>query len=445
MGAGTLSELTFLDFFSGIGGFRKGFELCGMRCVGHCEIDRYADRSYRAIFEKKEDEWYANDITQIKPDDLPRANLWAGGFPCQDISICGAGRGLDGARSGLFFEFARLLEGTPAEDRPEWLVLENVKNLLSINKGFDLATILHTLASLGYCVEYGLLNSKLFGIPQNRERIYLVAYRHLGAGGGQKVFPLSAGYGKALVQLIGGRQGQRVYDPQGVGVTLTSTTGGMGGKTGLYFIDLNKNAKLTDTARCIKARYNCGITNRSADNSGVFYGCAAVLTPDRAEKRQNGRRIKDCGEPAFCLTAQDKHGVLLCDCENCTHRMQIKEATKQGYAEAACGDSINLAFPDSKTRRGRVGKGIAQTLDTSCNQGIPYIGCGLIRRLTPRECWRLQGFSDVMFDRACAVNSDNQLYRQAGNSVTISVVYAVGSRIVEAQELYEKERNKCRH
>lgn len=182
MGAGTLSELTFLDFFSGIGGFRKGFELCGMRCVGHCEIDKYADRSYRAIFEKKEDEWYANDITQIKPDDLPRANLWAGGFPCQDISICGAGRGLDGARSGLFFEFARLLEGTPAEDRPEWLVLENVKNLLSINKGFDLATILHTLASLGYCVEYGLLNSKLFGIPQNRERVYLVAYRHLEIG-----------------------------------------------------------------------------------------------------------------------------------------------------------------------------------------------------------------------------------------------------------------------
>ena len=107
-------------------------------------------------------------------------------------------------------------------------------------------------------------------------------------------------------------------------------------------------------------------------------------------------------------------------------------------AEAHCGDSINLAFPDSKTRRGRVGKGHAQTLDTSCNQGVP-LGCGRIRKLTPRECWRLQGFSDDMFDQAAAVNSDAQLYKQAGNGVTIPVVYAVGKRIVEIQNELDKE------
>lgn len=81
--------MTFLDFFSGVGGFRKGFELCGMVCKGHCEIDKFADRSYRAIHDVKEDEWYGEDITKTEPADLPRVNLWAGGFPCQDISVSG--------------------------------------------------------------------------------------------------------------------------------------------------------------------------------------------------------------------------------------------------------------------------------------------------------------------------------------------------------------------
>ena len=128
--------MTFLDFFSGVGGFRKGFELCGMVCKGHCEIDEFADRSYRAIHDIQEDEWYGEDITQTEPADLPRVNLWAGGFPCQDISVSGRQRGLAGKRSSLYFEIVRLLKGTPTEDRPEWLVLENVKNLLSVNRGF---------------------------------------------------------------------------------------------------------------------------------------------------------------------------------------------------------------------------------------------------------------------------------------------------------------------
>lgn len=298
--------------------------------------------------------------------------------------------------------------------------------------------------------------------------------------------------GKALIQLIGGTQGKRVYDPAGISCTLMSEGGGFAGRTGMYFIDLCKgNPKLTENARCIKARYDSGIGNRSADNSGVlcmgadcpdrteettliqlkrgepkireqdytkcliagynkigvsnrgessgvFYGCRAVLTPDRENKRQNGRRFKECGEPAFCLNTQDKHGVYLCACDSCEHALKIKNATAAGYAEAKCGDSINLAFPDSNTRRGRVGKGCVQTLDTSCNQGVP-LGCGRIRKLTPRECWRLQGFSDDMFDKAAAVNSDAQLYKQAGNGVTIPVVYAVGKRIVEIQNELNSE------
>ena len=272
-----MEQMTFLDFFAGIGGFRKGFELCGMSCVGHCEIDKYADRSYRAIHDVKEDEWYAADITKVAPADLPRADLWAGGFPCQDISVAGRQRGLDGARSGLFFTLAQLVKGQSPENRPTWIVLENVKNLLSIHGGWDFATVLDTLASLGYHIEYGLLNTKYFGPPQNRERVFIVACRHPGAGRGPKIFPVPAGSGKALIQLIGGMQGQRVYDPAGISVTMAAQSGGWGGKTGLYFVDLcNGNPKLTDHARCIKAKYNSGITNRGGDNSGVLISPAGM-------------------------------------------------------------------------------------------------------------------------------------------------------------------------
>lgn len=163
-----------------------------MRCVGHCEIDKYADRSYRAIHDVKEDEWYAADITKVAPADLPRADLWAGGFPCQDISVAGRQRGLDGARSGLFFTLAQLVKGQSPENRPTWIVLENVKNLLSIHGGWDFATVLDTLASLGYHIEYGLLNIvRLCNLVNNP------AYVHLEDSGINAAIPILESVGVA--------------------------------------------------------------------------------------------------------------------------------------------------------------------------------------------------------------------------------------------------------
>ena len=202
----------------------------------------------------------------------------------------------------------------PAEDRPEWLVLENVKNLLSVNRGWDFATVLHSLAEIGYHIEYGLLNSRFHGVPQNRERIYLVAYRHFRAGGGRKVFPVTAGDGKALIQLIGGTQGKRVYDPAGVSCTLMSEGGGFAGRTGMYFIDLCKGEpRLTEHARCIKARYDSGITNHSGDKSGVL--CMSGECPDRTEETaliqlKRGTPRSSEQEHTKCLIAgYDKIGV----------------------------------------------------------------------------------------------------------------------------------------
>jgi DNA (cytosine-5)-methyltransferase 1 len=185
-----------------------------------------------------------------------------------------------------------------------------------------------------------------------------------------------------------------------------------------------------------------------------------VLTPDRAEKRQNGRRFKENGEPMFTLIAQDRHGVAvqnplkgktkngwhfeqnIFDVEGLARTLKagggsgnipkvvikIKEATKQGYAIAEQGDSINFSLPNSKTRRGRVGKQVAQTLDTSCNQATITKDMR-IRKLTPRECWRLQGFPDLAFDKAQEVNSNSQLYKQAGNSVTVNVIAEIAKRL----------------
>jgi len=398
--------MQFIDLFSGIGAFRKGFELCGMTCAGHCEIDKYADRSYRAIHDVKECEWYARDIKEVTSEEIPYADLWSAGFPCQDISVAGRQSGLAGERSSLFFEIVRLIKGKSPEDRPRWLVLENVRNLLSVHGGWDFATVLGEVAALGYDIQYGLLNSKDFGVPQNRQRVFIVACRHSRGKSSREIFPVQCGDGKALMALIGGTQGSRVYDPRGVSTTLTAEGGGAGAKTGLYAI--------CENAECTLER-----------------GARAVLTPERSEKRQNGRRIKEIGEPAFCLTAQDRHGVMVSNCKNCQRPFQVKSGVKSGFEMAMPEDCINLAFPDSKTRRGRVGHGVAQTLDTSCNQGV-VTACFRIRRLTPRECFRLQGFSDESYEKAALVNSETQLYKQAGNSVTIPVVVAIGQKIMAA-------------
>lgn len=179
-----------------------------------------------------------------------------------------------------------------------------------------------------------------------------------------------------------------------------------------------------------------------------------VLTPDREENRQNGRRFKTDGEPMFTLTAQDKHGVIVCgrlpgkfEMPNRVYdpngiaptirtmqggglepKIAIKEATAKGYSEATIGDSVNLSHPNSATRRGRVGKQVANTLLTGEEQGVVTPNFR-IRKLTPRECWRLQGFPDWAFDRAQEVNSNSQLYKQAGNSVTVNVIEAIARRL----------------
>lgn len=471
-----MKQMTFLDLCSGIGGFRLGLETAGHRCIGYCEYDKFARASYEAMYDT-EGEWKADDVTKLKSADVPNADIWCFGFPCQDISVAGKQRGLVGKRSGIYFNIIDLLKGKEESDKPAYLLVENVKNLLSINAGFDFATVLSEMDEAGYDCRWQVLNSKNFGVPQNRERVFIIA--NLRNRGRREILPVSGENTATLNQLVGGSQGYRVYGTDGLSVTLASNGGGAGAKTGLYLVGYNRkdgvtgkrdvagaiaasdyrglnrnqtqNAvvegdsdylfidqcnhapKVTDTARCLTARYTAGMTNHSAMNSAVLE-VHPVLTPDRLEKRQNGRRMKEDGEPMFTLTGQDRHGVFIRRKvqQSVASELKVRNGTKKGYDEAHIGDGISLAYPESDTRRGRVGKGCSQTLDCSGQMGT-LMECGRIRRLTPRECFRLQGFPDVLFEKAAKVNSDAQLYKQAGNAVTASVAFAVAMSLPESR------------
>ena len=377
--------MKFLDLFAGIGGFRLGMESAGHECVGFCEIDKYARASYKAIH-NTEGEIELHDITAVSDESIRgfgSVDVICGGFPCQAFSIAGHRRGFEDTRGTLFFEICRFASIL----RPKYLFLENVRGLLNHDGGATFETIIRTLDGLGYDVEWQVLNSKNFGVPQNRERVFIIG--HLRGERTRNVFPI-------------GRESEQSDRQQSKIEIVGNTKNPNGTSQGTGSVVYDSNGLIgTLCARDYKEPKQVAIP---------------VLTPDRENKRQNGRRFKTDGEPMFTLTSQDRHGIL------------IKEATKQGYAEAEIGDSVNLSHPNSKTRRGRVGKQIANTLLTGESQGVVESDFR-IRKLTPRECWRLQGFPDWAFDKAQEVNSNSQLYKQAGNSVTVNVITAIAKEL----------------
>lgn len=408
--------MKFLDFFAGIGGFRRGMELAGHECIGFCEYDKFAYGSYVSMHllteeqrerlmnmpknkrikeigkeEYRNGEWYARDIREIRADHVPRADCWCFGFPCQDISVAGKQLGFRGERSSLFFAVMRIIQDTKEEDRPTYLFIENVKNLLSVNGGTDFLKLLIALDEAGYDAEWQVLNSSDFGVPQNRERVFIVGH-HRGKCR-HEVFPVYGTDGKNHVEQVGNylktatRENPnkgRIYEPLGLSPCLNKMQGGKREPSIVLpcFVDMSygSGGGETDQAFCLQSRYDKGICGRKRETVGV---CIPVLTPDRAEKRQDGRRFKENGEPMFTLTGQDRHGIAIeMDDDFC----------------------VNAIWSDK-------------------------YGCYIaIRKLTPKECFRLQGWEDIYFERAEMVNSDRQLYKQAGNGVTVNVVEAIARR-----------------
>ncbi|EAF0293130.1 DNA (cytosine-5-)-methyltransferase [Listeria monocytogenes] len=403
-------EKTFVDLFAGVGGFRLGMEAAGHKCVGYVEIDKYARTSYNAIHQT-EGEFKGHDITSISDDvirSIGRVDIITGGFPCQAFSVAGKRRGFEDTRGTLFFEIMRWATVL----KPETLFLENVPGLLSHDEGITFETILRKMDEAGYDAEWDCLNACHFGVPQSRERIFLVG--HSRKGRRRKVFPIER---------------------------------------------CNEQANLERINKINRINNHLQVLFRHSEEAFSFVQkttCIPVLSPEREEKRQNGRRFKTQGEPAFTITAQDRHGIIVSGELEGTGREQsnrvysekglaptlttmqgggqepkvllVREATKKGYVEAAKYDGINLSMPESETIRGRVAKQMTSTLDTGCQQGV-VVEEIRIRKLTPRECWRLQGFPDWAFAAAAKVNSNSQLYKQAGNSVAVPVIVAIAERL----------------
>ena len=198
--------------------------------MGHCEIDKYADAGYRAIHNVRKEEVFYTDAREIRPEELPEFELICAGFPCQSFSVAGRRAGFGDVRGTLFFEIARLAEAK----RPKYLLLENVPGLISHDGGRTFAKILGTLSDLGYGIEWSVLNSKHFGVPQSRKRLFIICYLDPRCAG--EILPVFGTGAKALIPVIRGRQGYNVYSAEGVAQTQTASTGGFGGKTGLYLL-----------------------------------------------------------------------------------------------------------------------------------------------------------------------------------------------------------------
>lgn len=271
-------------------------------CIGYSEIDKYAIATYEKNFGKEIKNY--GDATTINTAELPDFDLLVGGFPCQAFSVAGKRAGFNDTRGTLIFDVVRILR----DKRPRYFILENVKGLLSHDSGKTFSHILEILTDTGYDVSWSVHNSKNYGVPQNRERIYLIG--SLRGERRPQVFPITASPEQTLRQVVGGSQGNRVYDTDGLSSTIASQSGGPGAKTGLYIskVDRSKGIyklKESETSGTLTSTMFKGID--ASGRTGVI--ARAVLTPDRLVKRQNGRRFKENGEPSFTLNTQDRHGV----------------------------------------------------------------------------------------------------------------------------------------
>lgn len=354
--------LKYLSLFSGIGAFESALTNLGVNyeVVNYCEIDKYASKSYSAIHGIPETKnlW---DITKVNVFNLPKTgeiDLVTYGFPCQDISLAGKQKGLfneDGSltRSGLFFEALKVIEYC----KPKVAIAENVKNLTSKKFATQFETVLKSLEEAGYNNYWKVLNAKDYGIPQNRERVFIVSIRK-DVDTELFEFPKPYSLEKRLKDFLEPHVDEK------------------------YYLS-DKSIQGFENHKKRHSEKGNGFGWNPTDGEGIANTLATTPT------KSNSNYII------------------------------IPEKTKKGYAEAYDGDGVYIDRPHQK--RGCVQSGMIQTIKTSAND-IGVVENSRIRKLTPKECYRLMGFSDVEFERAEKVNSNTQLYKQAGNSIVVDVL-----------------------
>lgn len=392
--------------------------------IGFSEIDKYAVQSYCAIHNETP-ELNLGDVNEIHFQNAEGiADLMTWGFPCQDISVAGRLNGIkEGTRSGLYYQGIRILN----EVKPKYSIIENVKNLTSkrFKESFDM--ILKDLDEAGYNNYWQVLNAKNYGVPQNRERVFIVSIRK-DIDKGTFEFPKPIESYKRLKDVLEDEVDEKYFLSEKVIAGFIANNTKNDNKNIIEAGDLNQ-----------KGWYNS--SNKVYSPKGIAPTVTAMqggnIKPKVMVERIGGIFDKD-GKRHQAGSIYDKEGISpAIDSMQGGYRqpmVNVINATKKGYDTATEGDSINMSFPYSNKKRGRVGHGVAQTLDTGCRQATLVKSNPLyrIRRLTPIECWRLMGFDDEDFYKAKNTGmSDTQLYKQAGNSIVVNVLQEILKKLLK--------------
>lgn len=436
-------KIKVLDLFGGIGGFRLGLEKASDRfeIVEYVEKDEYAVKSYNNIFGENHD---TKDATELKAEELPDFDVLCAGFPCQSFSIAGKRGGFEDTRGTLFFEIARIAK----RKLPKILLLENVKGLLNHANGKTFNTILQTLHELGYSIEWQVLNSKYHGVPQNRERVFIIG--HLGEKPERKIFP----FRREDERDSGENGGIRELNAEGLNVTgdgasycidsnyfKGTSPGDIGSGRRTQIIDWSiYQPKVINHQMRPEDRPSIQKENQSG-GSGLLYNSEYSYTISKSPHYLTSTEPIGIDDYNGNLTG-DQVGAVRQTCASSAPRNGVKLAEVQLPENLVLDDTQDFGESGSRVyedftptlRSERHGLKLANSFGTRVR----------VRRLTPRECWRLQGFPDWAFDRAKGAGiSDTQLYKQAGNAVTVNVIHDIGERLV--QIFPEKENNaRCK-
>lgn len=381
-------KIDYIDLFSGIGGFALGLRQAGFQFKNHyfAEIDKNAIDIYTKHFPNAKE---LGDVRTIRDFSKLKADIITFGFPCQDLSVAGKRKGLAGNRSGLFFEAMRIIR----ELRPKYFIFENVKGLLTNNRGTDFVRCLREIADIGiYECEWQLVNTS-WVLPQNRERVYFIGC--LREFSGAKILPI--GEGNKDTSTI---QGQ---------IAKCLTTKGTH-TNGSYIAEHQQFQKINTVGFYAPSKHNAARVVSS-------YGLAPTVMEN------HGTITAVIQAPQTENTAQTS--VLL-----------IPEATKKGFIEIPAHCGVDLTQLSSQTRRGRLMKENCNTITTQCN-GLSWFDGDRVRKLTPLECERLQGFPDgwTKYGADRKKMSDTARYKALGNAVTVDFPRIIGSRIIERIKL----------
>lgn len=416
--------MKFIDMFAGIGGFRRGMELAGHECVGFVEFDKYATASYTSMHlitpeqreflktldlrkrreeilkdEYRNGEWYVPDIREVTGNSIPKSDCWCFGAPCQDFSVAGKRAGLEGDRSSLIREVFRILGEIREEDRPEWLIYENVKGMLSSNRGFDFLAILTEMDFWGYDIEWCVLNSKHFGVPQNRERVFTLG--HLRSRGRRKVFPVGGTTKEDSVEIkvigkVNSSQDGMIVHPNSISKTHTAGHNNQS-NVAIKVIGTTKPHRHSTSDIHSESGVMSTITGRDWKEPKMV----SIQTGVPTGIQISGHKIGDLKTIANTLNANDQRKIFGANQE------RTMVAVPTGIDKSS--EVATIWYPKEEC----------------------YIA---VRKFTPRECFRLQGWSDDYFEKAEFVNSNSQLYKQAGNGVTVNVVYEIARRLRKETE-----------